>query len=238
MFEKYYQKANAAIKASEKQKEALRNAVEKAGRSPNTKRTVWGLPPRAVYTTAVCLVIVLVTAFLIPHFPKQTTPFLPGSNTPGGSSSVSPSEGGDPISPSSGGEDGSSHIPPNGGLYPVVPVPGGSAPSGGSPTDPQAPSESVTDPLNSGSSHPEKPEPPTGPTDPFVPPATDPTGPPKPTAPEPTNPGPDPTGNPTDFPTECPTEPTMPTDATDPTEPTDSTIPGSGQTEPTEPPVY
>lgn len=242
MFEKYYKKANAAIKASEKQKETVLRTIENAASGSGRKKTIWGLPPRAVYTTAVCLVIVLVAAFLIPKLPRQATPILPSGNMPGSSSTKEPSGGDDgTFSPSSGREDGSSSNPPVSGISPDTPD--GSVPYGGGFTDPPRPPEDTTEPSNNGSGHPGKPEPPPGPTDPIMPPSTDPVAPPEPSGPEPTDS--DPTGNPSVPSTDCPTDPTMPTEptiaptdaATDPTEPTGSTVPDTGQTIPTEPPV-
>ena len=72
MFEKHYRKANNAISASREQKENLIKIIHSG-----EKRTVWGLPRRAVYTTAACLVIVLIAAFLIPQIPKQPLPTGP-----------------------------------------------------------------------------------------------------------------------------------------------------------------
>lgn len=221
MFEKHYRTANNAIKASKKQKDELLIKMR-----TGEKRTFWGLPPKAVYTTAICLVIVVIAAFLLPRIPEQKLPIdhskptesAAQKETVPGERPEPPTEGRtDPIEPSQSGH--SSFSPNPGGTDIFTTGTGKVTDASRNPVKPTVP---------------DKPEPPTKapdypPTDPPQPPPTDPPEPP-PTEPEP---GPEPT-DPWEPPTE--TEPSTddPTAAPPPTDPTEPTMP-TVPTEPTEP---
>lgn len=232
MFEKHYRKANNAISASREQKENLIKIIHSG-----EKRTVWGLPRRAVYTTAACLVIVLIAAFLIPQIPKQPLPTGPQKPIGGTSQQETEPESypdfpigaTDPTEPSQGGQ---APVP--------KPDPGRVETSSEGTYASSNAGGAFEQPTNSGVEPPTpNPEPqPTGPQ-----PSTDPPQPP------PTNPGPDPEPTdpwdpptlPTSPGTDCPTDSPPPTDPTEPSMPIDPTVPTEPDTEaaacPTELPV-
>lgn len=213
MFEKHYRKANNAIKASKKQKEDLMMQIRSGG-----KRTFWGLPPKAVYTTAICLIIVLIAALLIPQIPKQTLPT--DQHKPSESFSLEGTASGNNPEPPTGGytdptepsQDGQTLFPNPGPSEPAPPSPSMSTDS----DDPEPPTQ-IPDLPPTGPPQPPPTDPGPVPTDPPQPPPTDP------------NPGPDPT-DPWDPPTDCSTE----VPPTDPTEPTEATQPPTEATSPTE----
>lgn len=219
MFEKHYRKANNAINASKKQKEDLIKIIYSG-----EKRTSWGLPRRAVYTTAACLVIVLIVAILIPQIPKQPIPT--GHQKPIGCTSQQETE------PQSYPEL------PTGATDPTEPSQGEQTPEPGPDPGRLETSSKETDaaanaggaferPTNSGAEPPTQTPgpPPTSPqpsTDSPQPPPTSPGPDPEPT--DPWDPPTEPTGSATDCPTESPpptdpTEPSMPTNPAVPTEP-------------------
>lgn len=230
MFEKHYQKANNAIRASEKQKKALLTKM-----NAGVKRTFWGLPQKAVITTAICLIIVVIASFLIPQIPKQTLPT--GQNKPTESATQKgtgpagrpepPTEGfTDPIEPSQNGQT----------PMPTTPVGGDGIISGTGkvtdasknpvkPTNPDNPEQPTKTPNNPPTNPPEPP-----PTDPPEPPPTEPEP-----GPEPTDPWEPPTTA-TEPSTDDPTAAPPPTDPTEPTIPTEPTMPTEPSTEePAEP---
>ncbi len=221
MFEKHYRKANNAINASKKQKEDLIKIIYSG-----EKRTFWGLPRRAVYTTAACLVIVLIAAFLIPQIPKQTLPT--GNQKPIGGTSQQETEPESYPELPTGATDPTE--PPQSEQTPIPNPPPGKVETSGETDAATNAGGAFERPTNSGAEPPtQNPGPP--PTSPR--PSTDPPQPP------PTNPGPEPepTGpwepptQPTDSETEYPTDAPPPTDPTEPSMPTDPTIPTEPATE-------
>lgn len=213
MFEQHYRKANNAISATEEQKENLIHMIHSGG----VKNTFWGLPRRAVYATAICLVIVVIAAFLIPQIPRQALPTGPQKPIGGTSQQETepesypelPTGATDPTEPTQGEQT----TIPN-------PLPGKVETSGG--TDAATNTGGAFEPpTNSGAEPPtQTPEPtPAGsqPTNPQ--PSTDPPQPP--TDPNSGTPPIDPTEPMTDNPSDIP----APTDPTEPSIPTDPTVP-------------
>lgn len=227
MFEKHYQKANNAIRASKKQKEALLIKM-----NAGVKRTFWGVPQKAVFTTAICLIIVFIASFLIPQIPKQALPtghYKPTeSATQKGTGPAGrpepPTEGfTDPIEPSQNGQTPMPTTP--GGNDVFTSGTGKVTDASKNPVKPTNPEQPTKTPNNPPTNPPEPP-----PTDPPEPPPTEPEP-----GPEPTDPWEPPTTA-TEPSTDDPTAAPPPTDPTEPTIPTEPTMPTEPSTEePAEP---